>query len=75
MLQLNQQLADLSRVVLEPETESKYIVRKQKDQNSLSTVEAVAELLSRLESDAEKFQPLLQAFESMQQQQMAFRKK
>lgn len=75
MMQLNPELRALPRIELKPEFESQYKVRKQKDSGSLSTVEAVYELLSQLENDAEKFQPLLDAFNKMQQQQLAFSKK
>jgi len=74
MMQLNSRLRSLPRIELDPELESQYKVRKQKDRNSLSTVEAIYDLLSQLESDAEKFKPLLKAFDKMQKQQLAFRK-
>jgi len=75
MMQLNPSLQKLDRVALIPSELSKYKIRKQKNEQSLSTVEAVYELLSQLEdSESEdKFKPLLTAFENMQQQQLAFR--
>jgi len=74
MMQLNPELRALPRIELNPKFKSQYKVRKQKDSQSLSTVEAIFEVLSQLENDAEKFQPLVEAFDKMQQQQLAFRK-
>jgi len=74
MMQLNPELMTLPRVTLNPETPSKYKVRKQKNEQSLSTVEAVVELLCEIESDRDKYQPVLAAFEQVQKQQLAFRK-
>lgn len=76
MMQLNPELQKLNRVVLIPNELSKYKIRKQKNEQSLSTVEAVYELLTQLEGaeiNGDKFKPLLTAFEKMQQQQLAFR--
>ena len=73
IMQLNPQLRALNRIELNPVLESKYRVRKQRDTKSLSTVEAIYEVLSQLESNAEKYQPLLDAFDLMQNQQLAFR--
>lgn len=74
MMQLNTELRALKRVELMPTMPSLYEIRKQKDDFSLSTVEAIFTLLSQLEDNAEKFHPLLKAFDAMQRQQMAFRK-
>lgn len=74
ILQRNPELQQLDRLSLLPQYSSSYIVRKQKHENALSTIEAIAELLSQLENDRAKFSPLLKTFELMQQQQMAFRK-
>ncbi len=73
MMQLNPELQTLSRVSIAPEIPSAYKVRKQKDDQSLSTVEAIAELLSQIEQDPPKYRPLLKAFEQIQQRQLAFR--
>lgn len=75
MMQLNGPLRALDRIELQPSKLSTYQVRKQKNASSLSTIEAIYEVMSQLEDDSEKFQPLLDAFEAMQQQQLAFRKK
>lgn len=76
MMQLNEQLRALDRVVLEPIDKSTYQIRKQKDANSLSTIEAIYQLLVQLEKDPnrlDKFAPLLEAFENMQALQLSFR--
>ena len=75
MMQLNPELQSLNRVSLTPTKDSKYRIRKQKDSQSLSTVEAIYELLSQLENSTEKFKPLLDAFEKVQNQQLSFREK
>ena len=74
MMQLNSALRQLDRIELNPVKESQYKIRKQKDQQSLATIEAIYELLAQLENNPTKFQPLLDAFESIQEQQLAFRK-
>lgn len=74
MMQLNPELMALPRVVLNPQTPSAYKVRKQKNEQSLSTVEAIVELLSKIEGDSAKYQPVLGAFAQIQNQQLAFRK-
>ncbi|WEJ62107.1 tRNA-uridine aminocarboxypropyltransferase [Thiomicrorhabdus lithotrophica] len=75
MMQLNPELQALNRVSLTPTEQSKYRIRKQKDSQSLSTIEAIYELLSQLENSTEKFKPLLSAFEKVQNQQFIFREK
>lgn len=74
MMQINPALQTLPRVTIAPANISAYLIRKQKDSQSLSTIEAIAELLSILEQNPKKFTPLLNAFAQMQQQQLAFRK-
>lgn len=74
MMQLNSQLQELPRVTIEFEQASSYQIRKQKNAQSLSTIEAIANLLSCLESDADKYNLLLDAFEKMQKQQLGLRK-
>ncbi|MCF6345198.1 MAG: DTW domain-containing protein [Thiomicrorhabdus sp.] len=72
IMQLNSVLRGLNRVVLSPVERSNYRIRKQKDALSLSTVEAVYALYSQLESNAERYQPLLASFERMQAHQQNF---
>lgn len=73
ILQLNPWLQPLKRLAIAPQLPSTYRIRKQKSPESLSTLEAIYEALSQVEGDAQKFQPLLQAFDAMNQQQLAFR--
>ncbi len=73
MMMLNPFLQALPRLQLTPQRPSAYQIRKQKDQGSLSTVEAVFEVLSQLEQNPQKYQPLIDAFEQMVAQQLAFR--
>lgn len=72
MMMLNPELQSLSRLILTPQRTSAYRIRKQKNDQSLSTIEAVYEVLSGLEED-QSFKPLLEAFEQMNRQQLAFR--
>ncbi len=75
MMMLNSVLRGMDRVSLQPSTPSAYRIRKQKSASSLSTIEALYEALSQLEDDPVRYQPLLNTFESKQQQQAAFTKK
>ena len=72
MMQLNAVLRGLNRVVLTPKQPSNYHIRKQKNAMSLSTVEAIYELYSQLESNSEQYQPLLDTFTAMQAHQQTF---
>lgn len=73
MLQLNPWLRQLRRLAIAPDSPSIYRIRKQKSSGCLSTLEAIYSVLSQLEDETEKFRPLLQAFDAMNQQQLAFR--
>lgn len=73
MLCLNPRLAALTRLQIEPNTPSNYRIRKQKNAQSLSTVEAVVQVLSTLENAPQRYAPLLEAFNAMVQQQWQFR--
>lgn len=73
IMQLNAELRGLNWVELNPIKPSQYKIRKQKDSQSLATVEAIYELLAQLEDSTNKYQPLLTVFESMQKQQLGFR--
>jgi DTW domain-containing protein YfiP len=72
IIMLNSYLRGLNRLQLQPNTPSTYRIRKQKNALSLSTVEALYEALSQLEGNYNRYQPLLNAFESMQKQQQQF---
>ncbi len=75
IMMLNSVLRGMDRISLKPCTPSAYRIRKQKSATSLSTIEAVYEVLSQLEDDYLRYQPLLKTFESMQQQQAVFTKR
>lgn len=70
LLQLNSQLASLPKVALDICEPSQYTIRKSSKENGVSSVEAGFYLLSQLEHQSDKFQPLLDAFQGMIQQQL-----
>ncbi|MBN2606040.1 MAG: DTW domain-containing protein [Thiotrichales bacterium] len=53
MLYLNPELAAMPRIMLQPQQPSEYRIRKQKNAQSLSTLEAVMALLSELEQSSQ----------------------
>lgn len=73
MLFVNPMLASLPRIQLRPSATSQYAIRKQKNSVSLSTLEAVQQLLVQLESDPQKYQPLSIALQALVKQQLDFR--
>lgn len=73
MMMSNAFLGQLRRIHLEPEQFSNYRIRKQKSASSLSTVEAIYQLLVELEGEGLRARPLISAFEKMVEQQLAFR--
>lgn len=73
MMQVNPVLQQLDRVVLSPSNHSGYLIRKQKNEMSLSSIEAIYELLSQFESDPDKYQPLLDVFANMQKTHLSYR--
>lgn len=73
IMMTNPQLQGLPRIVLQPSQTSSYQIRKQKNSLSLSTIEAIYEVLAQLEADALSFKPLLESFTQMVNQQLAFR--
>lgn len=73
MLFVNPLLAQLPRVQLAPAHDSQYAIRKQKNAQSLSTLEAVQQLLVALEDDEEKYQPLQSVFVALMKQQLGYR--
>lgn len=72
IMQLNAVLRGLNRVILSPTEPSNYRIRKQKNRNTLSTVEAIYALYSQLESNTERYQTLLTTFDAMQNHQQSF---
>lgn len=73
MLFLNPWLQALPRLPLTDLPPSGYLIRKAHKPDQLSTLEAVCAALARLEADAEKYLPLLMAFDGFVAQQMAWR--
>jgi DTW domain-containing protein len=72
MLYLNPWLQHLPRLALQDMPASNYLIRRAHKPDQLSTLEATCAALARLEGDAEKFQPLLAAFDGFVAQQMAY---
>jgi len=58
-------LMELPKVSFQPESISRYRIRKVPDRHSLSTLEAIVYALSFLEEDNEKYQPLLASVDWM----------
>ena len=72
MLYLNPVLQTLPRLSLTAMPASHYRIRKAHKPDQLSSLEASTYALMRLESDEEKFLPLLEAFDGFVEQQMQF---
>lgn len=72
MLYLNPYLAALPRIVLSPTQPSEYDIRKQKNDQSLSTLEACRVLLSELEQNEKRYQPLDKVLDAIQSQYRSF---
>lgn len=70
MLYLSPQLQKLPRLSLQGLPPSRYQLRKAHQPDQLSTLEATCAALMQLEGDAEKFQPLLTAFDGFVAQQL-----
>lgn len=64
-------LQALPKVVIKADRKSEYWIRKSSRQDGLSTVEAGYYLLSKLENNSKKFQPLLDSFSVMIDYQIA----
>lgn len=75
MLFLNPQLASLRRLEVVMTSASHYAIRKQKNAQTYSTLEAVQQALSDLEKNAEKYAPLSRVLNDLVAQQTAFRQK
>jgi DTW domain-containing protein YfiP len=65
LLRLNPLLQTIPRVMFRPTRPSNYRIRAEPKDHFVSTIEAVVEVLGQIESDREKFLPMLKAFESM----------
>lgn len=73
MLYLNPLLQGLPRLALSDLPASQYAIRKAHAPDQMSTLEASCYALMRVEGQAEKFQPLLHAFDGFVAQQAAYR--
>ena len=63
MLHLNPALQNLPRLALHPDGPSRYLIRKARRPEQLSTLEACCLALAQIEQDTGLYQPLLQAFD------------
>jgi DTW domain-containing protein YfiP len=72
MLYLNTPLQALPRLPLRDTPPSHYLIRKAHLPDQLSTLEATVHALARLEGDAQKFQPLIDAFDGFVAQQAGY---
>jgi DTW domain-containing protein YfiP len=73
MLARSARLQRLPRVGFVPERPGAYRIRREPAAHCLATVEAVVQVLGRLEGDRGRFRPLLGAFEQMVEQQLHFK--
>ncbi|KGF82559.1 DTW domain containing protein [Massilia sp. JS1662] len=71
MLHVNPELQKLPRLALHDVPASAYRIRKAHAPHQLSTLEAAALALAQMEDDADRYRPLLQAFDGFVQQQAA----
>lgn len=72
MLARSRLLQSLPRIGFTPARPGAYRIRREPAAYCLATIEAVVEILGRLESDPERFTPLLGAFTQMVDQQIPF---
>jgi DTW domain-containing protein YfiP len=73
MLARSEHLRRLTRVAVTPAMPGAYRIRREPAAHCLATVEAVVQVLGRLENDPDRFTPLLRAFEQMVEQQLHFK--
>jgi len=73
MLHLNPLLQQLPRLPLQDMPASHYLIRKAHRPDQLSTLEASCAALAQLEGGAERFEPLLAAFDGFVAQQLGYR--
>ena len=72
MLYLSPPLQALPRLSLQGLPPSRYSIREAHRPDQLSTLEATCAALAQLEGDAEKFEPLLTAFDGFVAQQLGY---
>jgi len=68
----NPELAALPRYAFQPQAPSNYRIRKEPQNDYVSTVEALVHVLSVLEDEPEKFLAMLEPFRAMVDAQLAF---
>jgi DTW domain-containing protein YfiP len=73
ILHLNPQLRTLPRLPLRDMPPSQYLIRKARNPEQLSTLEAACYALMRMERNTERYLPLLEAFKGFVAQQAAYR--
>jgi DTW domain-containing protein YfiP len=73
MLERSERLQRLTRVAFIPDAPGAYRIRREPAAHCLATVEAVVQVLGRLENNPARFTPLLRAFEQMVEQQLHFK--
>jgi len=72
LLRLNPRLASLPRVAFTPAAPSQYRIRKQPDAFCVSTIEALAEVLTVVEPEGAPYDDLLAPFHAMVEGQLRF---
>lgn len=72
MLHLNPMLQCLPRLPLTDPPSTRYCIRKAQRTGQLSTLEATCHALAQLEDNAQKYQPLLDAFDGFVAQQQRY---
>lgn len=75
MLHLNPALQRLPRLALRETGPSRYLIRKAHKPDQLSTLEATCAALAQLEGHADRYAPLLTAFDEMVRAQLACMKR
>ncbi|MCC6763366.1 MAG: DTW domain-containing protein [Deltaproteobacteria bacterium] len=73
MLARSRRLQRLPRVAFTPPRPGLYRIRREPAAHCLATVEAVVQVLGRLENDPDRFVPLLRAFDQMVEQQLRYK--
>lgn len=63
-------LMSLRKIYIEPDTSSHYRIRKAPNKKALSTLEAIVYVLSALEGDTQRYQPLLDSMAWMIEKQI-----
>ena len=59
------ELNNLRCLGISPDSQSRYRIRKEPNESAVSTLEAIAYVLSKLEDDEEKFKPMLDTMDWM----------